>query len=55
MSEPNSVPVFMGLELYEVNFIFRAPRLSTLSAKERWAASYQGFDTVYASVIDSLG
>ena len=55
MLRPNFVPVFMGLELYKVNFIFRAPRLSTLSAKERWAASYQGFDTVYTGVIDSLG
>ena len=46
MSRPNSVPVFMGLELYNVNFIFRAPWLSRLSVKERYAASSQGFDTV---------
>ena len=55
MLRPNSVPVFMGLELYKVNFIFRAPRLSRLCAKERWAASHQGFDTVYTGVIEGLG
>ena len=55
MLRPNFVPVFMGLELYKVNFFFRAPRLSTLSAKGRWAASYQGFDTVYTGVIEGLG
>ena len=55
MLRPNFVPVFMGLELYKVNFIFRAPRLSILSAKERWAASYQGFGTISTGVIEGLG
>ena len=31
--KPNFVPVFMGLELYKGNFIFRPPRFSTLSAE----------------------